>query len=159
MKHQLSLTLNGDTAEGLVEARTSLLTFIRESAGLTGTKRGCEEGECGACAVQLDGRLVDSCLIFALEAQGKTVTTVEGLGDPHHLSPVQSAFAESGASQCGFCIPGMLLATTALLDRESNPDQAAIRKAISGNLCRCTGYTRIVEAIQLAAELKHTAQS
>ena len=159
MKHQLSLTLNGDTAEGLVEARTSLLTFIRESAGLTGTKRGCEEGECGACAVLLDGRLVDSCLIFALEAQGKTVTTVEGLGDPHHLSPVQSAFAESGASQCGFCIPGMLLATTALLDRESNPDEAAIRKAISGNLCRCTGYTGIVKAIQLAAELKHDGQS
>ena len=159
MKHPLSLNLNGNMAENLVEARTSLLTFIRESAGLTGTKRGCEEGECGGCAVLLDGRLVDSCLILALEAQGKTVTTVEGLGDPHHLSPVQSAFAESGASQCGFCIPGMLLATTALLDREPDPDEASIREAISGNLCRCTGYTRIVSAIQLAAKLKHDGQN
>ncbi len=158
MKHHLQLELNGETVEGLAEPRTSLLTFIRETAGLTGSKRGCEEGECGACAVLLAGRLVDSCLVLALEANGQKVTTVEGLGDPHHLSPLQAAFAEAGASQCGFCIPGMLIAATALLEHDPDPDEATIRQAISGNLCRCTGYSRIVAAIRAAAELKRSGQ-
>jgi aerobic carbon-monoxide dehydrogenase small subunit len=154
-KRALAFTLNGAAQEALVEPRTSLLTFLREQCGLTGTKRGCEEGECGACAVLLDGRVVNACLVFAVEAEGRHVTTVEGLGDAQHLAPLQQAFLESGAAQCGFCIPGMLLSAHVLLERETHPDDAAIRRAISGNLCRCTGYDRIVKAIRLAAELEH----
>ncbi len=155
MKLSLSLKVNGVEQEQRVEARTSLLTFLREQCNLTGTKRGCEEGECGGCTVLLDGELVCSCLIFAVEAQGREVVTVEGLGAPHHLSPLQQAFAEAGASQCGFCIPGMLLAATKLLEGNPSPDEQEIRKAISGNLCRCTGYDRIVAAISEAAALKN----
>jgi aerobic carbon-monoxide dehydrogenase small subunit len=151
----LALNVNGSAREALVEPRTSLLTFLREQCGLTGTKRGCEEGECGACVVLLDGRLVNACLVFALEAHGGHVTTIEGLGSPQHLEPLQQAFLETGASQCGFCIPGMLLSAHTLLEHDGHPDDAAIRRAISGNLCRCTGYDRIVRAIRLAAELKH----
>ncbi|HKI99710.1 MAG TPA: (2Fe-2S)-binding protein [bacterium] len=154
-KQALALTLNGASHEALVEPRTSLLTFLREQCGLTGTKRGCEEGECGACVVLLDGRPVTACLIFALEAQGRHVTTIEGLGTAQHLAPLQQAFLESGAAQCGFCIPGMLLSAHALLEHGGHPDEAAIRRAISGNLCRCTGYDRIVKAIRLAAEMEH----
>ena len=154
-RHVLALTLNGAHREERVEPRTSLLTFLREQCGLTGTKRGCEEGECGACVVLLDGRPVNACLIFAVEAQGRHVTTVEGLGAAQHLAPLQQAFLESGASQCGFCIPGMLLSAHALLEHDGLPDEGAIRRAISGNLCRCTGYDRIVRAIRLAAELRH----
>lgn len=154
MKTALQITINGERREDLVESRTSLLTYLREQAGLTGSKRGCEEGECGACTVLLDGRLVTSCLIFAVEARGRDVVTVEGLGHPHHLSPLQEMFAESGASQCGFCIPGMLLSATTLLENNAAPSEQDIRKAISGNLCRCTGYDKIVQAIGKAAELK-----
>jgi len=159
MRQPLRLTVNGQATEALVSPGTSLLTFLRETCGVTGPKRGCEEGECGCCAVLLDGKLVDSCLIFALEAEGADVLTVEGLrgdvaGKPDYLAPVQQAFAEAGASQCGFCIPGMLLATTSLLERNPAPSDGEIRRAISGNLCRCTGYTPIVKAIRLAAELK-----
>jgi carbon-monoxide dehydrogenase small subunit len=154
-KQVLAVTVNGAPREALLEPRTSLLTFLREQCGLTGTKRGCEEGECGACLVLLDGRLVNACLVFALEAQGGHITTVEGLGSPRHLAPLQQAFLESGASQCGYCIPGMLLSAHTLLEHETHPDEAAIRRAISGNLCRCTGYDRIVRAIRLAAELRH----
>jgi carbon-monoxide dehydrogenase small subunit len=106
----------------------------------------------------LDGKLTDSCLVLAVEADGRDVLTVEGLGDPHHLSPLQQAFSEAGASQCGFCIPGMLISTTALLEQSPDPDEAAIRAAISGNLCRCTGYVRIVEAVRLAAKMRRAAQ-
>ena len=157
MKIPLRITVNGAGREELVEARTSLLTYLREQAGLTGSKRGCEEGECGGCSVLLDGRLVTSCLIFAVEAQGRDVVTVEGLGHPQHLSPLQQLFAESGASQCGFCIPGMLLSATPLLESNSDPDEQDIRRAISGNLCRCTGYDKIVAAIGQAAALKKSA--
>ena len=154
MKSPLQITVNGEQREDLVESRTSLLTYLREQAGLTGSKRGCEEGECGACSVLLDGQLVASCLIFAVEAQGKDVVTVEGLGHAQHLSPLQDMFAESGASQCGFCIPGMLLSATTLLENNSAPSEQDIRRAISGNLCRCTGYDKIVQAIGKAAKLK-----
>ncbi len=154
-KIALRMTVNGAPREALVEPRTSLLTFLREKCGLTGTKRGCEEGECGACGVLLDGRMVNACLVFAVEAAGRSIATVEGLGNPQHLHPIQQAFVETGASQCGFCIPGILLATHALLESEPHPDESRIRRAISGNLCRCTGYDRIVRAIRLAAELKH----
>jgi len=146
------MTINGQSVKGTVQARTSLLTFLRDQAGMTGAKRGCEEGECGACSVLLNGRLVTACLIFAVEANGADILTVEGLGTADRLSPLQTLFAETGASQCGFCVSGMLLATTALLEANPNPDEAAIRRAISGNLCRCTGYDRIVAAIQQAAQ-------
>lgn len=160
----LRLTVNGETVERAVPPSTTLLTFLRETQGLTGTKRGCEEGECGACGVILNGRLVDSCLIFAVEAQGQRVTTVEGLrvgtgGGPDYLAPVQQAFAEVGAAQCGYCIPGVLLAATVLLEQNAQPGDDEIRQAISGNLCRCTGYTPIVKAIRLAAEIKRDGAS
>ena len=154
MKSALKITINGEKREDLVESRTSLLTYLREQAGFTGAKRGCEEGECGACSVLLDGRLVTSCLIFALEAQGRDVVTVEGLGHAQHLSPLQEMFAQSGASQCGFCIPGMLLSATTLLENNPDPSEQDIRRAISGNLCRCTGYDKIVEAVGKAAQLR-----
>ena len=151
-QHPVTMTINGQSVKGTVQARTSLLTFLRDQAGMTGAKRGCEEGECGACSVLLNGRLVTACLIFAVEANGADILTVEGLGTADRLSPLQTLFAETGASQCGFCVSGMLLATTALLEANPNPDEAAIRRAISGNLCRCTGYDRIVAAIQQAAQ-------
>jgi len=134
-----------------VEPRQSLLQLLREELHLTGTKEGCSEGECGACTVLLDGRTVDSCLIFALEVQGREVMTIEGLAQGDQLHPVQKTFAEYGAVQCGFCTPGMILAAKALLDSNPHPTEAEIRQGISGNLCRCTGYVKIVEAIQAAA--------
>lgn len=143
--------VNGAAYEAVTDLRRSLLGFLRDDLRLTGTKEACAEGECGACSVILDGRLVASCLIFAVEAHGKTITTVEGLatnGEPH---PLQKAFVRHGAVQCGFCIPGMIVAAKYLLDRNPRPTEAEIRHAISGNLCRCTGYQKIVQAIQDAA--------
>ncbi|MCH8886088.1 MAG: (2Fe-2S)-binding protein [SAR324 cluster bacterium] len=154
-KIPLSMTVNGALREALVEPRTSLLTFLREHCALPGAKRGCEEGECGACVVLLEGQPVTTCLIFAVEAEGHKLTTIEGLGQPAHLAPIQQAFLETAASQCGFCIPGMLLSAHALLKAESQPDEARIRQALSGNLCRCTGYDRIVKAVKLAADLQY----
>ena len=153
-KTGLRLTVNGTAVEAWVEPRTSLLTFLREQLSLPGAKRGCEEGECGACVVLLEGRPVNSCLIFAVEANGHKVTTIEGLGTPAHLAPIQQAFLETASSQCGFCIPGMLLTAHALLVAEPKPDEGRIRRALSGNLCRCTGYDRIVKGVLLAAELR-----
>jgi carbon-monoxide dehydrogenase small subunit len=147
----MTLTVNGTPYEVAIEPRQSLLQLLREELHLTGTKEGCSEGECGACTVLLDGKTVDSCLIFALEAQGREVTTIEGLAQGDQLHPVQKAFAEYGAVQCGFCTPGMILAAKALLDSNPHPTELEIRQGISGNLCRCTGYVKIVEAIQAAA--------
>jgi carbon-monoxide dehydrogenase small subunit len=147
----MTLTVNGTPYEVAVEPRQSLLQLLREELHLTGTKEGCSEGECGACTVLLDDKTVDSCLIFALEAQGREVTTIEGLAQGDQLHPVQKAFAEYGAVQCGFCTPGMILAAKVLLDSNPHPTEAEIRQGISGNLCRCTGYVKIVEAIQAAA--------
>jgi carbon-monoxide dehydrogenase small subunit len=147
----MTLTVNGTPYEVAIEPRQSLLQLLREELHLTGTKEGCSEGECGACTVLLDGKTVDSCLIFALEAQGREVTTIEGLAQGDQLHPVQKAFAEYGAVQCGFCTPGMILAAKALLDSNPHPTEVEIRQGISGNLCRCTGYVKIVEAIQAAA--------
>ena len=147
----IKVTVNGAEYEAVADVRRSLLGFLRDDLGLTGTKEACAEGECGACSVILDGRLVCSCLIFAVEANGKTITTVEGLarnGEPH---PLQRAFVNHGAVQCGFCIPGMIISAKNLLDRNPRPTEAEIRHAISGNLCRCTGYQKIVQAIQDAA--------
>ena len=145
------VTVNGATYEATTDARRSLLSVLRDDLALTGTKEACAEGECGACSIILDGRLVASCLIFAVEASGKTITTVEGLprdGEPH---PLQQAFVEHGAVQCGFCIPGMIVAAKYLLDQNPHPTEAEIRHGISGNLCRCTGYQKIVQAIAAAA--------
>jgi carbon-monoxide dehydrogenase small subunit len=147
----MTLTVNGTPYEVAIEPRQSLLQLLREELHLTGTKEGCSEGECGACTVLLDGKTVDSCLIFALEVQGREVMTIEGLARGDQLHPVQKAFAEYGAVQCGFCTPGMILAAKALLDSHPHPTELEIRQGISGNLCRCTGYVKIVEAIQAAA--------
>ncbi|RMF90390.1 MAG: (2Fe-2S)-binding protein [Nitrospinota bacterium] len=151
MKQLIKVTVNGEVYESAVEPRMSLLQYLREELGLTGTKEGCSEGECGACSILLDGRLVDSCLIFAVEADGREITTIEGLARGGELHPIQQAFIDHGAVQCGFCTPGMIMAAKDLLDRNSRPSEMEIRQAIAGNLCRCTGYMKIVEAIAAAA--------
>ena len=152
MKRLITLTVNGAKYEVAVEPQQSLLQVLREELHLTGTKEGCSEGECGACTVFLDGQTVDSCLIFGLEANGREIVTIEGLAQGEQLHPVQKAFAEYGAVQCGFCTPGMILAAKALLDSTPHPTETEIRRGISGNLCRCTGYVKIVEAIKAAAQ-------
>jgi carbon-monoxide dehydrogenase small subunit len=152
VKQLITLTVNGATHEVAVEPRQSLLQVLREVLHLTGTKEGCSEGECGACTVFLDGQTVDSCLVFGVEANGREIMTIEGLARGEQLHPVQKAFAEYGAVQCGFCTPGMILAAKALLDSNPHPTEAEIRRGISGNLCRCTGYVKIVEAIKAAAQ-------
>ncbi|MBI3328464.1 MAG: (2Fe-2S)-binding protein [Nitrospinae bacterium] len=152
-KHVVSVTVNGEPYEVLVEPRTTLLQLVREHLGLTGTKEGCSEGECGACSVILDGRLVDSCLIFALEAKGSQVETIEGLAKDGELHPLQKAFVECGGVQCGFCTPGMIMASKALLDNVSKPTEDQIRQALGGNLCRCTGYAKIIDAVLAAAAM------
>ncbi len=151
MPYQISLRVNGRTFHSVVDARITLAEFLRENLGLTGTKQGCGEGECGACTVLLDGLPVASCCMLALEAQGHEVTTIEGLAKPNRLHPVQKAFVDHGAVQCGFCTPGMVLSAKALLDQNPNPTEQEIRSALSGNLCRCTGYQKIVEAVSAAA--------
>lgn len=152
MKQLITLTVNGTAHEVAVEPRQSLLQVLREVLHLTGTKEGCSEGECGACTVFLDGQTVDSCLVFGVEAHGRDIITIEGLARGEQLHPVQTAFADYGAVQCGFCTPGMILAAKALLDSNPHPTEAEIRRGISGNLCRCTGYVKIVEAIKAAAQ-------
>jgi carbon-monoxide dehydrogenase small subunit len=146
--------VNGHSVELDVPGTRRLLDALREDLGLTGTKEGCGEGECGACSVLVDGHVVDSCLVPVCQVEGTAVLTVEGLADPATgvLSPLQQAFLEAGGAQCGICTPGMLMAAQAYLDDGGIVDEAAIREAIAGNLCRCTGYTKIVEAIALAAD-------
>jgi carbon-monoxide dehydrogenase small subunit len=151
MKRVASFRVNGRDCEVAVSPRLTLLELLRDELGLTGTKRGCGEGECGTCTVLLDGAPVNSCLVLALEATGREVTTIEGLADGPRLHPLQRAFVEVGAIQCGFCTPGMILAAKALLDGNPNPTEVEIREALAGNLCRCTGYQKIVEAVQTAA--------
>jgi carbon-monoxide dehydrogenase small subunit len=147
--------VNGDPVEVEVPGMRRLLDVLREDLGLTGTKEGCGEGECGACSVILDGFVVDACLVPVCQVDGGFVRTVEGLahgsGDARRLDELQAAFLETGGAQCGICTPGMLMAARAYLDAGGGPDEGAIREAIAGNLCRCTGYTKIVEAIELAA--------
>jgi carbon-monoxide dehydrogenase small subunit len=148
----ITLRINGEIhVFNHVAAPKTLVQLLRDNAGLMGTKEGCGEGDCGACTVLLDGEPVNSCLVLAAEADGKEVLTVEGLSREWELHSLQQAFIEEGAVQCGFCTPGMLLAAKALLDENSSPAEAEIRSAIAGNLCRCTGYVRIVQAIQSAA--------
>jgi carbon-monoxide dehydrogenase small subunit len=147
----LNLNVNGEVYEILTEPNRSLLEVVRDELRLTGAKEGCGTGDCGACSMLVDGKLITSCLMLAPEAQGRAVVTIEGIGQDGALHPLQQAFVDKGAVQCGFCIPGMIMAGKALLDANPAPSEAEIRRAISGNLCRCTGYTKIVEAIASVA--------
>jgi aerobic carbon-monoxide dehydrogenase small subunit len=149
---RLNVTVNGERreADGVWEGE-SLLHVLRERLGLPGAKNACEQGECGSCSVYLDGRLVCACLVLAGQAEGREVTTVEGLAPEGGLSPVQEAFLQAGAVQCGFCTPGLVVATDDLLGRNPEPSDAEIREALAGNLCRCTGYEKILDAVRLAA--------
>jgi len=150
--HKLSLIVNGHTEELLVSSNTTLLHALRDHLGLMGTKNGCEAGECGACTVLLDGEPVNSCLVLAVELDGREITTIEGLSNNGQLTPLQQAFADLNAVQCGYCTPGMLMASTALLNRNPRPTEVDIQKALVGNLCRCTGYQRIIDAVIKASE-------
>ena len=148
---QVKLTVNGKLYELKIQPWKTLLELIREDLGLTGTKEGCGLGECGACTVIMDGRAINSCLVLAAEADGKQITTIEGLADGDRLHPIQQAFVDHGGLQCGFCTPGMIMSAKALLDENQTPSDEEIRKGISGNLCRCTGYTKIIESIKAVA--------
>jgi aerobic carbon-monoxide dehydrogenase small subunit len=148
---RVELTVNGERNEADVWAGESLLYVLRERLGLPGSKNACEQGECGSCSVLLDGKLVCACLVLAAQADGHELVTVEGLGEDGGLHPVQDAFTETGAVQCGFCTPGLIVATADLLARNPSPSDDEIREALSGNLCRCTGYAKIFDAVRLAA--------
>lgn len=151
MKHAVTLTVNGEACEGDVEPRTLLVHFLRDHLGLTGTHVGCVVGECGACSVLVDGALVKSCLMLAVQADGRDVVTIEGLADRGALHPVQEAFVQRFALQCGFCTPGFVMAAHALLQSNPTPTEEEIRQVLSSNLCMCTGYMQIVEAVKEAA--------
>jgi aerobic carbon-monoxide dehydrogenase small subunit len=148
---RIELTVNGERREADVWAGESLLFALRERLGLPGSKNACEQGECGSCSVLLDGRLVCSCLVLAVQADGHRIVTVEGLADHGELHPVQAAFVRAGAVQCGFCTPGLVVSAAELLQRIPHPSDDEIREALSGNLCRCTGYQKILDAVRLAA--------
>ena len=151
MKQRLSLRVNGEDHEVDVSPDTTLLKVLRDDLGLLGTKRGCDTSACGCCTVHLDGKAVYACVVYALSVQDSEVTTIEGLGEGDQLDPLQDAFIEAGAVQCGYCTCGMIMAAKQLLNDEPNPDEEQIRHAIAGNLCRCTSYTKIVDAIKMAS--------
>ena len=148
MKEQVCLTVNGEIYQLEVDHQRTLLEVLRENLGLTGTKQGCDTGECGSCTVIVDGRALLSCLTLAVSCQGKKITTIEGLSRAGGLHPLQKAFMEKGAVQCGFCTPGMILSLKALLDENPRPSEEQIKEALAGNLCRCTGYVKILEAVR-----------
>ncbi|NIS71880.1 MAG: 2Fe-2S iron-sulfur cluster binding domain-containing protein [Proteobacteria bacterium] len=152
MKRDIELQVNGSPYHVTVEPNLTLLQFLREELGLTGTKEGCASGECGACTVLIDGEPVRSCLTLAVDVRGRPVTTIEGVSENGKLNKIQQAFVDLGAIQCGFCTPGMILVAKALLEKIHQPSEREIRKAISGNLCRCTGYVKIVKAIEAASQ-------
>jgi carbon-monoxide dehydrogenase small subunit len=152
MKRLISLKINGQEHEVAVPASRTLLELLREDLMLTGTKEGCDDGTCGTCTVLLDGKPIRSCLLLAVEAKGKEVTTIEGLAEGEKLDPVQQAFVDKGAIQCGYCSPGMILTAKALLDSNPAPTEQEIKFAISGNFCRCTGYNKIITAIKAASQ-------
>jgi carbon-monoxide dehydrogenase small subunit len=152
MTQDIEIVVNAEPRRATAEVRMTLADFLREKLGLTGTHLGCEHGVCGACTVMVDGVAVRSCLMLAVQARGKNVLTVEGLGEPDRLHPLQQAFRESHAFQCGFCTPGFVMASLALLRENPKPDEAEVREVLSGNICRCTGYQSIVEGVLLAAD-------
>ena len=151
---QVQTTLNGEVINLLCEPRQSLLEVLRDVLGMTGTKEGCNDGNCGACTVIMDGRIVDSCLILGVEAEGQDITTIEGMASPEGLHPLQQSFLENAALQCGICTPGFLLASKSLLDQEPEADEGRIRHWLAGNLCRCTGYDKIVRAVLQVSKAK-----
>ena len=153
-KVRVQATINGEDVEFLCEPRQSLLEVLRETLGLTGAKEGCNNGNCGACNVILDGALVNSCLVLAVEINGRNVTTIEGIATPQGLHPLQEKFIAHAALQCGFCTPGFIVASKALLDQNPNPSENEVRQWLAGNLCRCTGYDRIVRAVLDAAQVQ-----
>ncbi|MGZ8600233.1 MAG: (2Fe-2S)-binding protein [Actinomycetota bacterium] len=153
----IRISVNGEWREADAWEGSSLLNFLRDELHLPGSKNACDQGECGSCSVWLDGQLVCSCLVLSAQAHEREVRTVEGLADGDRLHPVQEAFVEAGAVQCGFCTPGLVVAVTDLLDRDPSPDEVTVREALSGNLCRCTGYQKILDAVVLAAERRREA--
>jgi carbon-monoxide dehydrogenase small subunit len=153
MKQDIGLKVNGELFRVKVETHRTLLEVLRETLGLSGTKEMCNKGDCGGCTVIIDGKAVLSCLMLAIEAQGKDIVTIEGLAKGYELHPIQQAFVDHGAIQCGYCTPGFIMSAKALLDRNPNPNEDEIKGGISNNICRCTGYVKIVEAIQAAAEI------
>ena len=153
-KVRVSMEVNQQMRDAQIEPRMLLVSFLREELGLTGTHVGCETTNCGACTVLLDGRGVKSCTVLALQAEGKKVSTIEGIGTAENLNPIQLAFWENHGLQCGFCTPGMILASYELLKAEPDPDEKVIREALSGNLCRCTGYVNIIKSVKYAAKLR-----
>jgi carbon-monoxide dehydrogenase small subunit len=150
--HKINLTINGGAEEIIVQSNTTLMRMLRENLSLTGTKNGCSAGECGACTVLLNGEPVNSCMVLAVECDGAEVVTVEGLSNEKQLAPVQETLIQAGGVQCGFCTPGVLISAHALLQRNPNPSENEIREALVGNLCRCTGYVRIVDGVKKAAK-------
>lgn len=158
-KQQIALNINHRVWEVTIEPKRTLLEVLRNELKLTGTKNGCDEGECGACTVLLNGRAIRSCLKLAIDARSGEITTIEGLADGDQLHPLQDAFIQYGAIQCGFCTPGMILAAKALLEENPRPTEMEIRTGIAGNLCRCTGYMKIIQAIQAAAQLLQPKQA
>jgi len=159
VKHNIRLTVNGESYTVAVEPRESLLDVLRDKLSLTGAKKGCNRGDCGACTIIMDGKTVNSCLVLAVEADDREVLTIEGLANKGQLHPVQEAFIQYGAIQCGYCTPGMIMSAKALLDENPNPTEEEIKRAIGGNLCRCTGYVKIVDAIKKAAESIQTGKN
>ena len=150
-KTYVQMRLNGEDVDFLCEPRQSLLECMRDILGFTGTKEGCNDGNCGACTVMMDGRMVNSCLVLGVEVQSREIATIEGIASPAGLHPIQQAYLENAALQCGFCTPGFIVASKALLDNEPNPSEQRIRRWLAGNLCRCTGYDKIVRAVLDAA--------
>ena len=152
MKKEITLIVNGESYSLAVEPNRTLLQVLREDLGLTGTKEGCGKGDCGSCTVLVDGKAVNSCLTLAVQLKGKSITTIEGLATADGLHPLQQAFIQYGAIQCGFCTPGMILSAKALLDENPHPTEEEVKRSLAGNLCRCTGYTKIVEAVMVVAK-------
>jgi carbon-monoxide dehydrogenase small subunit len=154
--HKINITINGGLEQVVVPSNMTLMAMLRESLSLTGTKNGCAAGECGACTVLMNGEPVNSCMVLAVECNGASIITVEGLANDKRLDPIQEAMILEGGVQCGFCTPGVLMSSRALLDRNPNPSEDEIRQALVGNLCRCTGYVRIFDSVKKAAKLQRT---
>ena len=155
--HKINVKVNGHLEEAIVPGNMTLMAMLREELALTGTKNGCSAGECGACTVLLDGEPVNSCMVLAVECEGANIVTVEGLAEDKQLDPIQQAIISEGAVQCGFCTPGILISARALLDRNADPSEEEIKEALVGNLCRCTGYLRIIEGVRKAAKARAVA--